>query len=208
MPSPFPVSSFCPEHRAMCGGVVSERSFTPGPSRDRVKLLRLDPCSLGLPRASSGRAHPRPATPAARLAELFPKLCFLSCSQYILPRTCLASFFLPRSLNGAQGSLPSPRLWPGRWGGTAQLLCVNVWCVSGAACICCVSGSAMGTDVCWLGSEDCPLSSLGTRVLCKSHIMGFLLRSLAKNSVEHGEHSQPLMVTFVLSSLKAEFKCL
>lgn len=36
---------------------MSECSFMPGPSQDRVKFLRLDPCSLGLPRASNSSCN-------------------------------------------------------------------------------------------------------------------------------------------------------
>lgn len=71
-----------------------------------------------------------PAAPVIRLAELFPQLCFLSCSQYTLPQICLASFFLPHSLAGGQGPLPPPQFWPEKCGGTAQLRRVSLWCVS------------------------------------------------------------------------------
>lgn len=57
-----------------------------------------------------------PAAPAARLAELFTRLCFLSCSQYTQPQICLASFFLPCSLPGGAGS-PTASLIPAWEGG-------------------------------------------------------------------------------------------
>lgn len=88
------MSSFCPELGGMHGGVVSELSFfTPGPSQDRVKPLPQtpDPFYPRGPAMEEPTLHP--AAPAARLAELFPQLCFLSCSQYTQPQICLLSFF-------------------------------------------------------------------------------------------------------------------
>lgn len=174
---------------------MSELSnLTPAPSQDAVKPLPLNPCSLRLSRNSVEEPTFHPAVPAARLAELFLQLCFLSCSQYTLPQICLASFFLPCSLAAVRAVSLLPD--SGLGSGAGQLRCC-VWMrgvspVLPASAVCL---SRPRVQVCAGLEVGCPLSSPETRTLWKTHCSAFsFLQSFAKKAVERGENPRPLTV--------------
>lgn len=118
-----------------------------------------------------------PAAPAARLAKLFPNLV----SSPVLNTLCLKSvlllsFFRARWLVVGAVSLPPDS----GLGSGVGLPSSYVWTCGvspSVTCTCCVSASAMGTDVCWCGSEGGPFSSprsaLGELESCGNHILLF-----------------------------------
>lgn len=128
------------------------------------------PGPRSLLRASCRRAHPPSCSACGQAGRALPRLCFLSCSQYTLPQICLASFFLPCSLAWWSGLSPSSLILAWGSGRDCSATCVNVWCVSRAACVCCVCASAPGTDVCRRGSEVPPLpgnqNPVGSTLFC------------------------------------------